>query len=196
MSVSLGPLRAFLSRYVDVPDEELAVAAGALKEEVVPSGEFLVRAGQTATTFGLVLQGLLRKFYTTPKGKELTRGFALAGDLVGAYASLLTASPSLLSIQAMEDCRLLTLDFSVMSQLYQRHVAWNTLGRRVAEELFLEREDREFTLLTLSAAERYQRLRRARPDILERVPQYEIASYLGITPVSLSRIRARSKKPR
>jgi CRP-like cAMP-binding protein len=167
-----------------------------MKELSLPSGEFLVRAGQTSSVFGLVLQGLLRKFYTTPKGKELTRGFAVAGELVGAYASLLTSSPSLLSVQALENCRILTMDFAHLQQLYDRYPSWNKLGRRIAEELFLEREEREFTLLTLSAGERYERFRRARPDIVERIPQYEVASYLGVTPVSLSRIRARGKKAR
>jgi CRP-like cAMP-binding protein len=194
--IELGPLRAFLARYAELTDEEIKDAATAIRPESLASGEFLVRAGQPSTTFGFVQKGLLRKFYTTAKGRELTRGFAVDGELVGVYAALLTSSPSQLSVQALEDCQLLMMDYSALQQLYARHPGWCTLGRRVAEQLFLEREEREFTLLTLSASERYDRFRHARPDIMERVPQYEIASYLGITPVSLSRIRARVKKPR
>jgi CRP-like cAMP-binding protein len=196
MLASSARVREFLKPLVDMPECELAVAADAFREMTLERGEFLVTAGQRTTVVGLVLEGLLRKFYTTQKGRELTRGFASSGELVGAYAALLTDSISTLTIQALEKSRVLLLDFGNLQRLFATHPSWNTVGRRIAESLFLEREQREMALLTLSAAERYDQFRRQHADLVERVPQYQIASYLGITPVSLSRIRARLKHGR
>jgi len=190
----LAALTQFLASYADVPECEVAHLAGLLKQRVLPKGEFLTKVGDRPTEFALVLDGMIRKFYVTQDGRQMTRGFAVRGELAGAYAALLTRSESRLNVQALEDSRLLVLEFAAFEGLYLRHPCWSTVGRRVAELLFVQREQRESDLLTLTPEQRYEKFRTEQPNIFQSVPQYQIASYLGITPVSLSRIRGRRRR--
>ena len=196
VSDPLATLRSFLLQYAQVPDGELRRLSGLLKDRVLEKGEFFGKAGEHPSEFALVVNGLLRKFYVTQDGRQMTRGFAMAGELVGAYAALLTHTESKLSVQALETSRVVTVEFAAFEALYERHACWNTLGRRVAEQLFVEREQRESDFLTLTPERRYEKFLSERPDIAERVPQYQVASYIGITPVSLSRLRARRQRRR
>lgn len=196
VSESLSTLRRLLVPYGEIPDGEAQRLLGLLKQRELLKGEFLTHAGERPREFGLVLTGLIRKFYVTQDGRQITRGFAERGELAGAYAALLDQSESRLGVQALEPSRLFTLEFSALEALYEQHACWNTLGRRVAERLFVEREQRESDLLLLTPEQRYEKFLAERPELAQRVPQYQIASYLGITPVSLSRIRARRRRRR
>ncbi|WP_437597541.1 Crp/Fnr family transcriptional regulator [Sorangium sp. So ce590] len=196
MQGSFAAVREFLAGYARIPEEEIRHFLGLTRLVRFERGEFMTRAGERPREFGLVRSGLIRKFYVTSRGRDVTRGFAAAGELVGAYAALLGRCASQLSVQALEDSSVLVADFEAFERMYDRHPSWNTLGRRVAEALFVEREQRAAELLTLSAEQRYEALLARNSALVERVPQYQIASYLGITPVSLSRIRARRAAPK
>ncbi|WP_437714078.1 Crp/Fnr family transcriptional regulator [Sorangium sp. So ce448] len=196
MEGSFAAVRELLAGYARVPEEEIRYFLGLTRRVRLDRGELMTRAGERPRDFGLVLSGLVRKFYVTPRGRDVTRGFAMEGELVGAYAALLGKCASQLSVQALEGSSVLVVEFEAFERLYDRHPSWNTLGRRVAEALFVEREQRAAELLTLSAEQRYETLLARSPALAERVPQYQIASYLGITPVSLSRIRARRAQRR
>ncbi|WP_437983260.1 Crp/Fnr family transcriptional regulator [Sorangium sp. So ce117] len=196
MEGSFAAVRELLAGYARVPEEEIRYFLGLTRRVRFERGELMTRAGERPRDFGLVLSGLVRKFYVTPRGRDVTRGFAMEGELVGAYAALLSKCASQLSVQALEDSSVLVVEFEAFERLYDRHPSWSTLGRRVAEALFVEREQRAAELLTLSAEQRYEALLARSPALAERVPQYQIASYLGITPVSLSRIRARRAQRR
>ncbi len=102
----------------------------------------------------------------------------------------LQRTESLLYLQALEDTTLLVIDHATYTELLARHVGWQVTARKLAELLFIIKEKREAELLLLSAPERYARFRRDFPGLEQRVNQYHIASYLGITPESLSRICA------
>jgi CRP-like cAMP-binding protein len=154
-------------------------------------GEFLTRAGEVADQVGFVVNGLFRKLHVTPGGKAIVRGFGGPGAVVGAYVSLLTGTPSYLSVEALRDSELFTLPWSELNALYARHTCFQTIGRRLAEVTLLEREARAHELLTLTASERYARFLETNPNLVNELRDYDIASYLGITPVSLSRLRAR-----
>ncbi|HEX2730329.1 MAG TPA: Crp/Fnr family transcriptional regulator [Polyangiaceae bacterium] len=159
-------------------------------------GEALTRAGEIADCFGFVVSGLIRKRFVTPAGRAVVRGFGAPGSWVGAYASLLTGQASYLAVEAVLDSDLVVLDWSEMNTLYRRHAAWQEIGRKIAEALVLEREQRAHELLVLSARERYLRFCDSHRALLPHIKGYEIASYLGITPVSLSRLKARLARPR
>ena len=107
---------------------------------------------------------------------------------------MITQTPSTLTVEALVPSTLITLSRTVSQQLFDRHHGWERVGRRIAELQFIERELREHELLCLTPLQRYEKFRRERPQLLNIIPQYLIASYLGITPVSLSRIRARVVK--
>jgi CRP-like cAMP-binding protein len=193
---ALAAVRRFLAPYAQVPEGELRRLVRLLKDRVLEKGEFFGKAGERPSEFALVVSGLLRKFYVTQDGRQMTRGFAMAGELVGPYAALLTHTESKLAVQALETSRVIAVQFAAFEALYEHHACWNTLGRRVAEQMFVEREQRESDFLTLTPEQRYEKFLLERPDIAQRVPQYQVASYIGITPVSLSRLRARRQRRR
>lgn len=157
-------------------------------------GDFLIRQGKIPTEFAFVFSGVLREYYLTPDGNEYIKSFNFPGEFTGSYFDLLIKQPSTCNIRAITDCKIAVADFTQLVSLYDTHIAWERLGRMVAESLFLKKAKREYELLALSAEERYELLKRTYPNIEESIPQYHIASYLGITPVSLSRIRSKSNK--
>ncbi|PKA16609.1 Crp/Fnr family transcriptional regulator [Leptospira haakeii] len=157
-------------------------------------GDFLIKQGTQPTEFAFVFSGVLREYYLTDQGNEYIKSFNFPGDFTGSYFDLLTEQPSTCNIRAITDCELAVAKFSEFRKLFSQDIVWERLGRIFAENLFLKKARREYELLALSAEERYDLLLKSRPEIEELVPQYHIASYLGITPVSLSRIRAKKKK--
>ncbi len=130
----------------------------------------------------------MRLFYLTHDGKEFNQAFKFEGDLVAGYASLLTSSPCQFSIEALEETELLLLPFKEITELFDKDHSLERLGRKVAEQHFLNKEKREAAFLLLNAKERYEELLKERPNINQRVPQYHIASYLGITAEGLNRL--------
>jgi CRP-like cAMP-binding protein len=183
-----------LERLSPLPKREFAYLETRLSLRQLQRGQCLTRAGEVAEQVGFVVNGLFRKVHVTPRGKAVVRGFGGPGAVIGAYVSLLTSEPSYLSVEALCDSELLVLPWSELNALYARHSCFQTIGRRLAELTLLEREARAHDLLTLSASERYARFRQTHRELLPQLRSYDIASYLGITPVSLSRPRARKPK--
>jgi CRP-like cAMP-binding protein len=185
-----------LDRLSPMPQREFAYLESCLSFRRLKRGEFLTRAGEVADQVGFVVNGLFRKVHVTVRGKTIVRGFGGPGAVVGAYVSLLTGAPSYLNVEALRDSELFVLPWSKLNALYDRHSCFQTLGRRLTELTLLEREARAHELLTLSASERYARFRETHRELLPQLRSYDIASYLGITPVSLSRIRGRAASTR
>ena len=191
-SLAARHLLPLLEQLCPVPKKEFTYLQSRLTFSRLERGEFLTKAGEVADRVGFVVSGLFRKVHVTPKGKPIVRGFGGPGAVIGAYVSLLTNSPSYLSVEALRDSELFVLRWSEMNALYARHACFQTIGRRLAELTLLEREAHANDLLTLNAGERYARFRETHRALLPELRSYDIASYLGITPVSLSRIRRRA----
>jgi CRP-like cAMP-binding protein len=190
-SLAAEHVRPLLEKLGPLPQQEFAFLEQRLAFRRLKRGELLTRAGEVADQVGFVVKGLFRKLHVTPRGKAIVRGFGGPGAIVGAYVSLLTGTPSYLSVEALCDSELFTLPWSELNELYARHTCFQTIGRRLAEVTLLEREARAHELLTLTASERYARFLQTHQALLPELRDYDIASYLGITPVSLSRLRAR-----
>lgn len=151
----------------------------------------MIREGSVGREVGYILEGEMRHYYTHA-GEERTTYFYFENSLVAPYYSCITSQPSKLTIEALSDTRLIVFPYAVLKKLMAENHAWNTFGRLIAEYLGMGLEDRMVGLLTLGPEERYMELLRSnKKKILERIPQHLIANYLGITPVSLSRIRGR-----
>ena len=185
-------LRQYLTRFADLTDQEWEALEKQLIGRSIGRKDFLIQQGQTATEIGFLLSGSCRLFYEQD-GQEKTTYFFFENNLVGDYLGCLTNQPSTLSIQALEDCELLSFRYDVLTTLFQQFPAYQLFGRKLAEYLYMGLDIRVAELLTLSPEERYLKFldTHAKRKIMERIPQQYIASYLGITPVSLSRIRRR-----
>ncbi|MET4105155.1 Crp/Fnr family transcriptional regulator [Hymenobacter sp. UYP22] len=188
----MHPLRTYIQRFVSLTDAEWAPLAAGLVSRQLRRKEDFVTQGRLAPELAMVVSGACRLLYTRPDGEERTTYFFFDNHLMGSYQSCLTGQPSQFSIQALAPTELLTFPYALLRQLFDQHPVYERFGRQLAEYLLLGTDARLAELLLLSPEQRYQALLHShKTKILERIPQQYIASYLGITPVSLSRIRAR-----
>jgi CRP-like cAMP-binding protein len=189
----MHPLLAYLRRFVPALTEaEWQRLAGAVRPCHLARGQHFVRAGERRPEIALLLQGSCRLYYLRPSGEERTTYFFFENHLLADYPGCLTGQPSGLNIQALTEADLLVFDYAVLRRLYDECPAYERFGRVLAEYHLLGTDARLTEQLLLSPEERYRALLASgKTKILERVPQHLVANYLGITPVSLSRIRAR-----
>ena len=158
------------------------------------AGAYLLEAGQGAEWMFLVERGLVREFYLGEAGEEHTRNFMARGQITGSLVDLLSGEPALTFIQALEDTRTLAWRYCEFNALTARFPDLERAARRNAEDLAVHKTLREHELLALSAAERHERWLAEHPDIDARLSRRMVASYLGITPVHLSRLRAAARR--
>lgn len=156
--------------------------------------EHLLHAGDVAEYAYFILDGIVRLYYTREDGREYVRSFGVENDMCGAFYSSLTQTPCRFGIEALTQTRVIQAKFSDIRGLFETDIYWERLGRVLAEQNFISKEKREAELLLDDAETRYQHFLEEYPDLEARIAQYHIASYIGVTPVSLSRIRTKKKK--
>jgi len=149
----------------------------------------MVRSGDIVRNFYFIKKGLVRFFYGTEDGKEFNKHFAMENGFAGSFHSLILQTPCSFNIQALEQTNTIVLPNRVLNAFYDQHPCWERLGRKMAEQLLLIKEAREKELLLDSLDVRYERFLNEYPGLSERIAQYHIASFLGVTDVALSRIR-------
>lgn len=184
-------MRHHVHHFVPLTDQEWKAVVPHLTLYSLPKHHYFIQQGQRATQIGFILTGQCRQFYSK-EGVERTTYFFFEDQLVGAYMSCVSSQPSPVSIQAMTQVSYLGFPYSVLQALFDQFPNWQRFGRLLAEYIMISLEQRMAGLLMLSPEERYLDLMESdQKQLLQLVPQHYIANYLGITPVSLSRIRKR-----
>ncbi|HEY9651465.1 MAG TPA: Crp/Fnr family transcriptional regulator [Coleofasciculaceae cyanobacterium] len=186
-------LMAILRSLIALTESEATQIVCLFQTHTLNQNNFWVRAGEIPQTIGFVISGILRLYYVDADGNEFTKSFCAENSFVAAYSALLLKQPSRLFIQALEDTKLLIADYSTYRSLSESQSSLQQLNCRIAESLFIKKERREAALLLDDAKTRYLNFLQEYPGLETRLKQYHIASYLGITPVSLSRVRAQLK---
>jgi CRP-like cAMP-binding protein len=181
-------LRALFSQMTKIPDQEWLIIKDLFKLTHFKKGEIIEESGIISTHIGLIEKGLIRGYYTLLNGSEKAKNFRYEGNFFANYNSLLTKEPSLITIQALEDCTVWLAHFDSLHHKIKNSLFWQTFLRRANEREFLIKERREYELLTLNAKERYLSFLRSSPQIHERLSQYHIANYLGIDRSSFNRL--------
>lgn len=182
-------------------DEDVARGIALARVRELARGEHLLVAGRRATQIAVVVRGLLREYFViasvarhdAPRVNERTKAFITEGQVSGSLADLLSGAPSRAFIVAEEPTRLLVASFAEHQKLAAASVAWAALGRAGLERLLLAKAEREWEFLGLDAEARYDAFRARYPSLEARVAARHVASYLGITPVHLSRLRGRRR---
>jgi CRP-like cAMP-binding protein len=190
---AIALFRQQMEMFVTFTDAEWALFAQQLYRRDIRKKEALVEHGKVCNEIGFILSGSFRFFYEK-EGLEISNYFCFQGELVSSYQSFLKRSPSFPAIQAMEEASLLCFSHAGLQQLLGNALVapkMERFGRLVAEYLICCYEDRLVSFVTQNPEERYRSLLEKQPDLLQRIPQHYVANYLGITPVSLSRIRKR-----
>jgi len=180
-----------LKKITNLSTEQLLLIEPHIRTKHIKAEENFILVGDSTQHIGIVMSGLFRFYYITYDGREVTKSFCAEHDFLGVYSSYLTNQPAPYTIQALEDSHILTLPFNILDKLSQEYMEWLQIRLNIIEQLYLKKEQRERQLLQYDAMTRYQQFCDLYPDIESRVKQYHIASYLGISPVSLSRLRSK-----
>lgn len=183
-------IRNFVSRFVSFTEAEWKAHEVLLKKKLIKKGDYLLKAGEVCNHVTFINKGYFRVYHNLGQ-EELTGNFAFEGNYVTDYPSFVSRLPTDDNIVAMEDAEVLLLEYNDLQTAYEQYPVWQKFGRRVAEYILLFVVDRNKALLFLSPEERYVKLMKDRPKVIAKVPLKYIASYLGITPEALSRIRKR-----
>jgi len=189
-------MKAALNRYTDVPESEFLFYEKQIVWRTVERDQLLVFSGEVCDQIYYCASGLFRMYYVTEEGSECNTEFITENRFFTSYSSVLLKIPSYHTLQALEKSEIAQFSYETFEQLFERHRCWETLGRKLAEGLFIKKALKERGLLMNSAEERYIHFLQDYPKLESRIPQYQIASYLGISPVSLSRIRGTINKAR
>jgi CRP-like cAMP-binding protein len=158
-------------------------------ERALKKGDFFVEQDKVCRHIGFILKGTLRTYYINEKAEEITSCFCTENNLATSYKSFILQEPSNLIVQAVEDTKLLVIDYQSLQELYSRSAVWQTIGRAVAEREYIVMEQYASVLNNETAKEKYLRLLKEQPSVLQVVKIEDIASYLGVTRRTLSRIR-------
>ncbi len=188
--IDVEQIKEYISRFVCYNDQELTAFFKILRKTVIPKGGYLMQAGQVCDHVAFINKGHFRAFYVIDN-KEVTYNFSFQGNFFTDYPSFLTRQPSNETHQALEDAEVLTLSYNDMQQCYVNTPAWERFGRLIGEFILIGIAERNRSMLFMSPEERYLNLMKTRPKVIATIPQHHIASYLGIQPESLSRIRRR-----
>ena len=156
--------------------------------------DFFVKEGEVSREIGILTQGIVRSYYLKEDGKEYNKTLFAAPNIIGSYVSLITGQPNRLPQQALTDCQVTTIPLRIIEKLSEERIEVERLRRKIAELFFVLKENRELEMALLEADERYLIFREAFPGVEQLIPQYHIASYLGISATQLSRIRKKMSK--
>lgn len=176
--------------FLDVPPASLTALLALFKPRELKKNELFIKEGEVANSICFLESGIMRSYYNTCNGNEYNKVFFTNPSIVGSYSSLITKEKSHINIQCLSDCKIIEASFDSILAMYSEHPSIERLNRVIAEDFFVLNEEKEFELLTTDASYRYNAFQEKHPGLENEIAQYHIASYLGITPTQLSRIRA------
>ena len=172
-----------------VPFQKAEEIAGCFTSKTVRKNEFLLQTGQVSNENFFLETGFMRAFATDTEGNDVTTGFYETNQVVFEVSSFFQRIPSLENIQALTDCEGWYITFDQLNNLFHTLPEFREFGRGMLVRGYAGLKARMLSMITETAEERYEKLVKTRPGILQEAPLKHIASYLGITDTSLSRIR-------
>ncbi|WJJ95547.1 Crp/Fnr family transcriptional regulator [Algibacter luteus] len=179
----------FLNSFSNIPEELVQELLNITEFKTIKEGTQLVKLGEVPSKVYMLVSGMLRCFLITESGKEFNKSFYLPISFAGPVAALIQKKPSLFVFESLSDCEVYEIDYYKLMALCNKNESLNMLYSKVLETVYMAYEKRLVELISLNATDRYLQLKKQVPGVDELIPQYHIASYLGITPVQLSRIR-------
>jgi CRP-like cAMP-binding protein len=185
----IARLKSWMENHYDfLTEEDYDCFRPFMAERTILKDEFVLEAGQVCRDMSFVLSGVFRTFCLS-EGKEINVSFFLENEFIVDHDSFFSRIPARNSIQAIEDAAVVTFSHDVLIGAYNRSKNWERLGRLLAQESSGKVAGRLEKFLFMNGKERYLHMMREQPELLNRVPLYHLASYLGMERESLSRIR-------
>ncbi len=183
-------VRRTIERYVPLSDTDWSHVAQCWQECAFARGAHVSRIGEVEKHFYIVKSGVQRLSFPHD-GEDICLGFSYDGSWSGEYDSFVSRKPSRIDVLAITDSVLFGIRYDDLQRSFNELPAMARFGRLILEELLVGRTTREIEQLSLSAGQRYQRLVDRSPQLLQLVPQKDIASYLRMKPETFSRLRAK-----
>jgi len=178
-----------IKRYVDLNDEDEKQFIAIIRKTRVKKRQFIVQPGFVCSHQTYVVKGALRVYFVNKEGQEHTLQFAIDDWFASDHYSYINQTPASIYIEALEDTHIQQIEFNDVERLCLRNQKFERFFRMVAQKSFAYAQRRILSNLDKTAEERYLEFTLMYPDIVQKVPQYALASYLGMTPEFLSKIR-------
>jgi CRP-like cAMP-binding protein len=181
-------LYAYHRRYITISRDEMQQIFQHYEQAKFPKKHFLLKEGETEDRLYFIAKGMVRKYFL--KGKEeINMVFAKEGQTINSIYSYYTRQPSQYYLQTLEPCVCLSMTREKMEKLLQAYPKLQEMGRLMMTEYYMHKDKLELTRLRLSTRERFLKFVGERPDLLQRLPQRHLASYLQIKPETFSRMK-------
>jgi CRP-like cAMP-binding protein len=182
-----------IKQHVHPSEKDLELLYSALTEISVAKGKFLLMPGTHVKHEYFVINGCLKAYYLDKKGNKLVIQFAIENWWVGDFEAFYNHVPSRLYIEAIEDSQLLSINYDALQQLYKDAPIFERYFRILTTNAFVSQRERILSTLEKNTKERYLEFCASYPNIEDRVANYDIANYLGVSPENLSRVRRQLK---
>ena len=180
-------LKQFIENYISIPNEEWKKISSCFEKRIIEKDEIILEEGKICKYLYFIESGLLH-FYVNKNGNEITKFFTDAPYFFTSQVSFNSQKPALENIQALEKSIIYQISYEKSNELFQLK-SWNEFGRKITQEVQFFTEEILEQLQTETAEKRYQSIQKNNAELLERIPLKYLASFLGIAPQSLSRIR-------
>jgi CRP-like cAMP-binding protein len=184
----------FFMKLENLPESEIKRISELYQYKFVKKNEFFIKVSDIQKSVGFVIKGLFRHYYTDLSGNEMTKTFIIDGGFLISFSSFFNDEKSQINIEALEDSHIFHIKCDILKKMINENIYWKNVYLRLLENLYFIKEKREYDLLLKDSTVRYKEFLSEFPGLVDRVKHYQIASFLGIKPESLSRIRTKLKK--
>ena len=179
----------FINTVAKITKEDFSHSCNYFRSTCLEKEQIWITPNQVCSEVAFIKRGLLRSYYFDKDGSEVTSCFCIENSMTSSFKSFISRKPSELGIKAIEKTELVTISFEDLNILYKQIPVWQEVNRLLVEREYLHICDYAFSLNQETAMEKYLRLINEQPVVLQKAPIQDIASYLGITRETLSRIR-------
>jgi CRP-like cAMP-binding protein len=180
--------QAFIQQFPDYTEAAFALAEPSLKVNAIKKGEHILQPDRICRDIHFVAAGIFKVYYLR-NGVAVTTCFCQENRFTTSYQSLITNQPSELGIQAIEDAETVSIRYEQLQELYTQHSFWQQIGRMITEQEYVITACYTRLINDKSAKERYLEILHEEPELLQRVSLIDLASYLQLSPETISRIR-------
>lgn len=184
----IDALKEYVSRYVALSNEEFAFLADKLVIRNFDKKQQLVKVGEIESYLNFIVKGLARKYFYKDKTEVITQ-IAREGEIINSSASFLSGTPSPYIVEALEPVTVFSISRRQLEKLYEASSRMERIGRMVITHLFLQKEEWEHECIRMDTRQRFQHFVQNNADLLQRVPQKYLASYLNMKPETFSRLK-------
>jgi CRP-like cAMP-binding protein len=184
-------LKQIIESLIELSEDSWAIIQSSFTMKSIKKGEILLSEGQICKFVAFNMDGIIREYFYH-KGTDTTSDFIFQESFFSSYSSFVNQTPSKVYLEALTDSQILVMDYQTKQKLFETVPEWDRLARKITEQHYTAKEQRTNILASMTAEERYNELLHySNAEIIKNIPLKHIASYLGITPETLSRVRKR-----